>query len=238
MADSIKQNQPFLRIKPMKSFIPILILNLFFCLLVNGQDSTHISFSLMQQNGQIQFQFFNTEIFDEKVQARIEKGVIVGIEHHIRFWENQRVFDEVMVEKVIRIKIQYDHWEESYHIRTSKGDSCIVNDLNTQSSCLFLSMGLIDTVHLEKNKIYFASVESILHPISLDNFSEINQWVQSEVTGLDPKKIKNVNTTGKSISGWFLKMLMNVSGFGDKISKTRTPMFQWQRGQIHWLERQ
>lgn len=236
MADSTKQNQPFLRKRPMR--VLILIPFLFFPIPfgAHAQDSTGSTLELFLQNDHVSIEFYNDKIFDNHIREHIKKGVIVGVEHRLRLWEDRRFADEMIVEKIIRIKIQYDHWENTYLIQTSRGDSCILTVLEPQSNCLFVNIPLIDTLNLEAEKLYFASVQSVLHPISLDNFNEINQWFQSEVTGLDPKKIKNVNQTGKSVSGWFLKMLMNVSGFRDKMSNIRTQKFSWQNSQLNWHE--
>ncbi len=220
----------------MKYFFLIIICLFSHYLNLNARDSSEVLFALRQDNNQVVFQFVNEKIFNQSIRERIEKGVIVGVEHHIRLWEDRRIIDNMVAEKIIRIKIEYDHWENAYYIQTSKGDSCIVNSLNNHPPCLRLKSDLIDTLHLKKETIYFASVETILHPISLDNFREFNQWLQSEVTGFDPQKIKNVNTTGRSISEWFLKMLMNVSGFADKVSRMRSDRFVWQNAQMIWLE--
>ncbi len=220
----------------MRSF-PLILICLFSTYLnLNAQVSGAVLFALRQDDNQIVFQFHNDKIFNQSIRERIKKGVIVGVEYHIRLWKDRRIIDNMVVEKIIRIKIEYDHWENAYYIQTSKGDSCVVNSLYNESACLRFNAGLIDTLHLKKETPYFASVETILHPISLDNLREINQWLQSEVTGIDPKKMKNVNTTGRSISEWFLKMLMNVSGFGDKVSIMRSNRFVWQNAQIIWLE--
>ena len=60
-----------------------------------------------------------------------------------------------------------------------------------------------------------------MHPISIENYKEIQRWIVGEAKEIDTKVIKQPKKAGN----WVLGVVLNLSGFGDQVINARSQSF-------------
>ncbi len=215
----------------------ILLILLWHAAAFTAQDSTRIDVHLNPDSTALNIHFKHKNIIHQDIQNSLKKGVTVGMEHKVILWEKGFLANKIITERQIRYKIQYDHWDKLFFIRNSQGDSCYVSSFNDEQCCLYLQdLEMAKIEELDSNAICRITIEIILHPLSLDNFSEVNRWFRGEITKMHPENISTTSSPGKKISGWMLKLLVNMSGFGDRITRLKSPKFQYNNHQLLFIE--
>ena len=60
----------------------------------------------------------------------------------------------------------------------------------------------------------------------MENYEEIKKWLEGRAEEFDIKKIKSAKPPGKKATNWFFNLLLNVTGFGDNVTISKSKWFK------------
>ena len=91
---------------------------------------------------------------------------------------------------------------------------------------------LVPSSKLTKGEQYVLTVKIALQPMSVENYQEIKRWLAGEMKEINPKTIRTTKSPGKKAGNWLLGLVLNLTGFGDRIITPKSPSFIWQEETI------
>ena len=86
------------------------------------------------------------------------------------------------------------------------------------------------------SKKYFVSVKAVLRPLSMENYQEIKNWLSGSAKNLDVKNLDDSEEQERRIKGGFLKLLLSLTGFGDKVISGKSNDFNVQAGKVVFVK--
>lgn len=180
------------------------------------------------EENRLMIDFEVNKVLDQDVITGMKKGMTAALLYEVQLWEKRpRWINSLITEKAIRMKINYDNWEQRFRLmRRDKTDS--YDELLLQKECASLkNIPVADAGHLEENKIYYITVRIIVQPMTLENLEEMRDWLSGEVREIDPGDIEPVRSPAKQTTRWIFRLFRNVTGFSDRVVTARSPVFVW-----------
>jgi hypothetical protein len=91
---------------------------------------------------------------------------------------------------------------------------------------------LIDADKLEEKRKYKIAIRITFKAMSIENVQDIQRWLSGEVEEINPKAIRASKSPLRKAGDWALGLMVNLSGFGDKVVLAKSPPFVWQDGSV------
>lgn len=157
----------------------------------------------------------------------LQKGMTAAIEYEIQLWKkHSKWVDNLVAEKRLRMKIHYDNWEKRFVFMTPNSENQFISSEEISLRCSEINeLEIISAANLESGSNYMIAIKIVIHPISIENIQEIKSWLQGEAHELNPRGIKDSRSAGKKAGDWVTGVLLNLTGFGDKIVTAKSPIF-------------
>lgn len=186
------------------------------------------------ENEAIAFDLQIINFIDQDVLKGLRKGMTAGIEFNVQLWKiRPRWADHLVAEQIVRMKLNFDTWERRYVLVTRDQPPQLLNEEEIRTRCSRLvNFSLADAGELERNSRYFIAVKAVLTPMSMENYQEIKGWLAGEVRQIDPKAIGTAKEPGKKAGNWLLGLVLNLTGFGDRIVSAKSPVFGLREGAL------
>ena len=132
-------------------------------------------------------------IFDDKITEGLRKGRTSTLEYKIQLWSKKSgLINQLVKEKFIRMKVNYDFWENKYVIMSSQEKRMTSSIETVREKCTeTTNYNIILIEYLQSDIKYSISIEVILRPLSVENYQEIKSWLSGEVNDISLKKLTN-----------------------------------------------
>ncbi len=153
------------------------------------------------------------DLLDEKSIEALQRGIKSEIIHHIQLWRNKNIINSLEKEFPHPIKVDWDNWEKKYRIESEDEKRLTANIETVKQKCSVIDkLFVADLSTLEKNEIYYISVQVDFQLISAESFNAI-----SDIFSGGKKKSESTKKSG------IVSMFVNLVGLGDKefTDKTR-----------------
>jgi hypothetical protein len=175
-------------------------------------------------------------IIDDKIAEGLRKGRTSTLEYKIQLWGNKAgVFNQIVQERYIRMKVFYDFWENKYVILSPQEKRLTSSIETVKEKCTEItSYRIMPVKNLQSDLKYRIFIEIILRPLSVENYQEIKSWLNGEVKNINLKEIAKPEKQAKGFGSRILKMFMAITGFGDRILSTKSEKFKIINNQISW----
>ena len=212
-------------------FIPVLVFS---------QERGGYLDSLFVQNDTLHFSFHEVGTLDESILNGIRRGTTVAIEYQVQLWEKKSLLnDRLMAEKRLRMKVQYDRWEQAYVLTKYKMAPELMDEKQLLETCSTIdAFGLWPENLMKPDKSYMLVLRYILQPMSMENLSEIQQWLGGEMDELNPKSLQKTKSIGKRTGDWLLRLFVNLTGFGDRVIQIKSQRFTIIDNQLQYVSKE
>ena len=186
------------------------------------------------ENGSLLVNLQIRDLLDKDIIKGLQKGMTAAIEYQVQLWKDRpRWVNQLVAEEIVRMKVNYDNWERRYVLVTPRGEPSLLNEDRIREHCSNLvdfPIGSLD--QLEPESRYMIAIKVILQPMSMESYQEIKRWLTGEVKELNPKALKSTKSPGKKAGNWLLGLILNLTGFGDKVITAKSPEFYWKDGSV------
>ena len=174
------------------------------------------------------------DLFPREVIEGLQKGMTAALEYEIQLWKQRpRWVDQMVSEKIVRMKVSYDNWEKRFLLATPKEEPRFMNIDRIRQRCSRLNdFVLAQASELDPGGQYTIIIKTTLRPMSVENYDEIRRWLAGEVKELNPKAISSARAPGKKAGNWLLGLVLNLTGFGDRILTAKSDPFFWRDGVV------
>lgn len=191
--------------------------------------------SVKNSSGSLLLDFHVAEIIDEKVAEGLLKGLTSTIEYQVELWEKRGVFNHLVTQQDIRMKVFYDNWEHKYVIMSAE-EKRLTNSLETvKEKCSQIQNFIIVPINKLKSKnSYFLNVKVILRPLSMENYQEIRHWLSGKARNFKLDDLDDTDTQEQKFKGGLFKMFLALTGFGDRVISGKCNDFKIQEGEVVW----
>ena len=193
-----------------------------------GQNSSRVVFdSLSVDAGNLTGILRIDHMIDKQTMKGLRKGMTAIIEYRIQIWhEKSRWVKTPVQERIRRIKINYDHWENKYAVLDRDGESQWFDEKDLIAYCQHLPRFKIGTPDILKPEHTYRLVAQIMiKPMSVENLEELKHWLSGEAGEIDTRDIQLNRSPLKKIGDWAMRTLVNLTGFGDRIIEGRSRLF-------------
>lgn len=188
---------------------------------VFAQKQTVTIDSVRFLNGDFTIDFRVDELFDEAITDGLERGFTVGITYQVELWRvRNNWFDQLLTRHVLQYKTGYNKFDRRYfwvNESAEFGPESLVSssfEKITQKCSVHEGLILAEKEDFDENNQYYVVITGILEPLSVENMDEMRKWLGGEATGLDLKE--NPEGSPKKLTGRFLTLIKNLTGFGDR----------------------
>jgi hypothetical protein len=197
-----------------------------------GREKKYRFGEIRIQDGALIVNFEVYELFSEEVLQGLQKGMTAALEYQIQLWKQRPHWvDQLVTEEFVRMKVSYDNWEKRYVLTTPQEGPRLMNEDRIRHRCSQLvDFPMTSVDMLSDESPYSIAVKVILRPMSVENYQEIKRWLAGEVKELNPKAIRTSKSPGKKAGNWLLGLVLNLTGFGDRIITAKSPPFRWHEG--------
>ena len=188
---------------------------------------------------QLLLDFSVHNLITNEMVTGLQKGMTTAIEYDIQLWKKRsKWIDNLIAEKRLRIKIHYDTWEKRFVFMTPNTESQTISAEEISHRCSeFTDFEMASAGDLETGSTYIIAIKIVIHPISVENIQEIKNWLKGEARELIPKAIKDNRSAGKKVGDFVMGVLLNLTGFGDKIITAKSPTFTLKDNKIIFDDR-
>ncbi|HEX9935233.1 MAG TPA: DUF4390 domain-containing protein [bacterium] len=186
------------------------------------------------KDGRLRIHFYIGTLFNRDVFSSLHKGMTAAVEYQVQLWKEQVHWaDQLVAEEFCRMKIAYDGWEKRYAITFRDGSVVLVNEDGVWEHCAKLNgYPILDAEKLEPNRRYRIVIKVTFQPMSIENVQDIKRWLSGEAEGLPSSEPSTSKAPLKKAGDWMLGLVVNLSGFGDKVVIAKSPPFLWQDGSV------
>ena len=182
---------------------------------------------IRNKNGNLVFTFQIKDFITKDVLEGLQKGMTAAVEFQIQLWRARRNWmDKLVTDKFMRMRIVYDNWEKRYIVSTQQDEEIRMNEDGVRRYCSELVEYELEPLSsLRQDKQYYIGVRAVLQPLSIENVEGIKRWLTGEVKDLNPKAIKSTKSVGKKAGDWLLDVVLNLTGFGDRLIEGKSRPF-------------
>ena len=205
-----------------------------FSLKASGKEEKFRYTSITIKNDSLLCSFEVNNLFNEDIIEGLKKGMTTVLEFKIQLWNKRSLWiDKLINEDIIRYKINYDVWGQRYIVYKNDQKPRVLDIDGVKELCQNLKhYSLTSLQELQNEKKYIIGIKVTLRPISVENYEEIQRWVIGEAREIDTDVIKKPRKAGEKAGNWILGLLLNLSGFGDKVINARSGSFYLRNNQI------
>ena len=193
----------------------------------HAQDKEIVIDSLLITNGNLALNFHTETLFDESVLDGIEKGFTVNVTFQMDLWKaRSNCIDKNIVRTNLTTKIRYNKFNQRYILfneQTGERLETFSFDKVENRCTVHTNIALTDTTRLREDETYYAVIEGILEPLSVENIDEMRKWLGGEVEDLEIRT-KPVESP-KKLTSSFLSFIKNITGFGDQHCSVQSQKF-------------
>ncbi len=194
-----------------------------------------LRFGTVQKKGEILvFDFDAGDLMNDQIFNGLRRGMTAAVEYQSQLCRVMpRWIDQTVHETTVRLKIHYDAWEKKYAVELGRDKVHWLDENSARSRCTMLvEFPAGPAAKLRDGERYYITLRILLKPMSVENTEEISQWLGGEVRELDTKSLQSSKSPGKKAGGWFLSLLLNLTGFGDRIISSKSRPFTWHEGSV------
>ena len=168
----------------------------------------------------------------------LQKGMTAALEYQVQLWKQRPHWaDQLISEKIIRMKVSFDNWERRYVLDRPREDVRLLTEDRIKEQCSRLvNFPLSSQENLETGSRYIVTIKVVLQPMSVENYQEIKRWLAGEVREINPKAISSSKAPGKKAGNWLLGLVLNLTGFGDRIITAKSATFTWNESDVVFEE--
>ena len=139
--------------------------------------------------------------------------------------------NQLVAEQIVRMKVSFDNWEKRYAVVTRDEEPRLLNEDRVREQCSELTNFRVAPLSkLEEESKYTITVKVVMQPMSMESYQEIKRWLAGEVKELNPKAIKSTKSPGRKAGDWLVGLVLNLTGFGDRVITAKGPAFHWKEG--------
>lgn len=222
----------------MRKFILTFIFILILSGSIQGADKRVVLDSVKVNSDLLMLDFTVDGIIDEKVSEGLQKGLTSTIEYQIELWEKKSGWiNNLVSESEIRMKVFYDNWEKKYIILSAE-ERRLTSSLETvrEKCSVITDKPIYDATKLDSTSHYFVAVKVILRPLSVENYQEIKNWLSGKAKNFKLNKLGDTKQQEKKIKGGIFKMLMALTGFGDRVISGKSDEFSVKSNDVIWKD--
>jgi hypothetical protein len=211
-----------------------LFLALFLAPAVRGVAGSGVLFDSLRAEPQGILGNLEMNLLDEQIIRGLRKGMTGAVEIRIQVWhEKNRWIKSIVFERVHRIKIDYDDWERKFRVVLKNDETRMMDEPELVRYCRFLNdFLLVPSGPLAEGENYRFLVSVTLKPMSMENMEELKRWISGEADEFDPGEIRISKSPLSKAGDWVLGVVVNLSGFGDRVISGRSPVFSLASDQL------
>ncbi len=171
-----------------------------------------------------------TEPLDVATRNAVASGLPITVRYAVDLWRHRRHwFDQHVDARVESFRIRWDPRERFYTLeypgRGNRLDTFVTLD-ELLGELAVRDIPIHPRGALGETSRYFAVVEVAIRPLTLDEFRELDGWIEGKLGGADAPPDAPVDAAGEGLPGAVLDFLLGMAGFGDRILETRTAPFR------------
>lgn len=210
---------------PKKRTISFILLFAFTLLWAKGKESYFENIRI--QDGYLYADYYQNELIDQDLLKGLRKGLTAAVEIEVQLWrDNPRIIKKLITEKSVRFKVGWDNWERRYVFLRRQGDPEYFTEDGIRSKCEQLEgIQICEADLLDGESQYRIGLRIILTPMSVENVDEIRRWLAGETRDLKNQSIKRSSPLKKA-GDWILGVVVNLSGFGERLYSNTSPKFR------------
>lgn len=170
------------------------------------------------------------EPLDVATRNGVASGLPITVRYSVDLWRHRsHWFDQHVDARVESFRIRWDPRERSYTLEYP-GPGRRLDAFETLDDLLD-ELAVRDLpVHprgaLGETSRYFAVVEVAIRPLTLDEFRELDGWIEGKLGGAEAPPDAPGGPGGEGLPGAVLDFLLGMAGFGDRILETRSDPFR------------
>jgi hypothetical protein len=166
-------------------------------------------------------------LLDDQIIRGLRKGMTGAVEIRVQMWhEKSRWIKSIVFERYHRIKIDYDDWERKFRVTLKNDEIRMFDEPELIGYCHNLNDFLmVPAGQLTEGEEYRFMVSVTLKPMSMENMEELKRWISGEAEEFDPGNIRMSKSPLEKTGDWILGVVVNLSGFGDRIITGKSPVF-------------
>jgi hypothetical protein len=179
------------------------------------------------------------EAFDPGTRASIEKGLPVTVHFTVDLWRDRRNWMDKQIDSRVRsFRVRFHPGERVFSVvENERADRRLT--FETLEQALAEASNRVLPVHprweLKDGDRYFVAVEAAIQPLTWSEFQELDGWLSGRIRGgAEPSPpVEGVPgdegpaaQEGPGISRTLFDFLVDLSGFGDRYFRSRTPTFR------------
>lgn len=186
------------------------------------------------EKGTLVVDFQLRDLISNDVFNGLQKGMTAAIEYQVQLWKDRPHWvNQLVAEEIVRMKVSFDNWERRYVVTTPEEEPKLLNEDGVRERCSELvNFPIASLEKLEQGSRYRIAIRVILQPMSVENYREIKRWLAGEVKEFNPKTLKSTKSPGKKAGNWLLGLVLNLTGFGDRVISAKSPVFTWENGTV------
>lgn len=208
-----------------------------------AQKSEVLFDSLRIIDEELSIDFHVDGLFDKTVLDGMDRGSTVEITYQIEIWRvRNNWFDEMVTSRVLRYKTGYNRFNRRYYWLNESGEYGPERLVTSSFEKIDQKCSVHKDIRFSRNSglrvdnSYYIVVTGILEPLSVENLEEIRKLLSGEAGDLDLKE--NPEGSPRKLTGRFLTLIKNISGFGDRHYTGRSRDFVVTAGNtIRFIER-
>lgn len=212
----------------------VLLVLLFLPELSSAKEKKYRFGEIKEENGFLVFNFQVKDLLSKDVLKGLQKGMTAAVEYQVQLWrERPHWVNQLVAEEIVRMKVNFDNWEKRYAVVTRDEEPRLLNEDRVREQCSELTNFRVAPLNkLEEGSQYIITVKVVMQPMSMESYQEIKRWLAGEVKELNPKAIKSTKSPGRKAGDWLVGLVLNLTGFGDRVITAKGPAFYWKEGSV------
>jgi hypothetical protein len=217
-------------------------ITLLFCLFVLADalskgDKVYF-FNIRLEESTLVADFQCDRIMDPETLKGLQKGLTATVEYQVQLWrDDPRILKHLVTEKRLRLKIDYDNWERKYRMVSKSDNPIFLSGEALKKRCdEQLDLTICPTDKLENESKYHLTMHIIVQPMTVENVEEVRKWLAGEVDDFSADSIEKTKSPFKKLGGWVLGLVVNLTGFGERVYDLNGPVFALQNSRIELFE--
>jgi len=195
-------------------------------------------FNIRIEENMLVADFQRDQIIDPETLKGLKKGLTATVEYQVQLWrDDSRILKHLVTEKRLRLKIDYDNWERKYRMASKSDNPVFLSEESLKKRCdERLDLQIYTAKKLEDQATYHLTMHVIVQPMTVENVEEVRKWLAGEVDDFSTNSIQKTKSPFKKVGGWVLGLIVNLTGFGERVYDLNGPAFTFQNNHIEVFE--
>jgi hypothetical protein len=171
------------------------------------------------------------DAFDAETRRAVERGLPITVRFTTELWRDRsRWFDKQIDSKVTNSRLRWVPGQRHFEIldtgagryrETFPGLDAALERLTPRE------VDVHDARDLQPDAPYYLAVEAALRPLTLEEFRQLDGWIDGRIRGEDGEPDVVTEGGGEGgVSGAVFGFFVNLAGFGDTILRARGEIFR------------